>query len=86
VVANRQSSGRTERPLKRRGPQFAQRRTFTIVCEGQTAVAYFKNLVRLVRIWHGRRYIDGGTDHRETLADCHDGSQFKGPRHRSALP
>jgi RloB-like protein len=39
-------AARGERPLGRRGPQFAQRRTFTIICEGQTEVAYFRDLVR----------------------------------------
>jgi RloB-like protein len=46
MAAKRQQPVRVERQLKRRGPQFAQRRKFTIVCEAQTEVTYFKDIVR----------------------------------------
>jgi RloB-like protein len=46
VAARKKAAVRGERSLGRRGPQFAQRRTFTIICEGQTEVAYFRDLVR----------------------------------------
>lgn len=46
MAARKKAAARGERPLGRRWPQFAQRRTFTIICEGQTEVAYFRDLVR----------------------------------------